>query len=148
MIKISPSGSCGFRLGHADLPVCRAGRHRQTAVHASTACFWSLSRSSEPVFPLGSMWVKTRSRAGLPLWVGPAGPGSFRSVKSDETRKKPFDTHSDFRIIYTSLFCSDRMEANRAILHRSFGITEGLMPFRNGTRPCATGVSNGRSISS
>ena len=50
------------------------------AVPASTAASWSLSRSTEPIFPLGSMWVKTRSRAGLRLSVGPAGTGSLDSV--------------------------------------------------------------------
>jgi len=46
-------------------------------------------KSMEPCFRHGSMWGRTRFRRGLHLLGSLAGPGSFRSVKSVETRKNP-----------------------------------------------------------
>lgn len=46
------------------------------AVPAFTSACWSRSRSTEPSFWPGSMWVKTRYRAGLHPSASPAGPGS------------------------------------------------------------------------
>jgi hypothetical protein len=74
-------------------------------------------KSVLPAWPYVGEYLSGR----LTLKVGPAGTGSLDSATLGQIRiksKKPFDTHSDFRIIYASLFCSDRMESNRAILHR------------------------------
>jgi gamma-glutamylcyclotransferase (GGCT)/AIG2-like uncharacterized protein YtfP len=65
-------------------------------VPASTAAFWFRRRFTEPCFRPGSMWGRTRFRRGLYLLGSLAGPGSFRSVKSGETRKNPLTRTSTF----------------------------------------------------
>jgi hypothetical protein len=57
------------------------------AAPASTAAFWSRSRPTEPFFRPGSMWVKTRSRAGSRPSCAPAGPDSLDSVTLGQIRK-------------------------------------------------------------